>query len=258
MTHHFESSTGEQIGKLASDAGCASISDYYLQVSKGHVPGHTFVQKFGRNQDIGSAEETIWDAGGIFPYPSSASVIDIQSTNVNDAVAGSGAWAVDINGLDENWIEQTEQVALAGIATVQTTTTFIRVHRMTIRGPNGLQGVLTAEIASTVYSQIINGNNRTLQAAYTIPGDCDGYVIFGKVSASSGKDVSILFYTRMFGEVFVVAHAVELFSTNYDYFFKAPPRLPPKMDVEVRGVSSASGTKVSAIFDILLVKRNVQ
>ena len=41
------------------------VSDFYLNISKGLVPGHTIMSKFGQNDDIGTgAYEDIWDGGG--------------------------------------------------------------------------------------------------------------------------------------------------------------------------------------------------
>lgn len=236
--------------------GMVGIIDPFLRISAGDIPGVSFVTKFGYNPDIGTAEESIWDAGGLYKWIQTASVLDIQSTSVNDANAGTGAWTVTVQGLDSSGLELDEVVTLAGVATVQTTNQFSAVHRMFVNtaGSNdGAVGTITAEISGTVHASIDNGNNQTLMATYTVPSDKTGYIAFGKTSVSSGKDVTIKFYGRLPGGVPRVLHVVEINSANYDYFFKIPLPVPAGTEVEVRATSSASGTAVSAVFDIVLI-----
>ncbi len=44
-----------------------------LEIAKGNVPGHSTVNKFGRNTDIDTAaKEDIWDGGGLWVAPTQA------------------------------------------------------------------------------------------------------------------------------------------------------------------------------------------
>jgi hypothetical protein len=52
---------------------------YFVQVSRGLVDGHKRIFKFGHNPQIQNTEETIWDAGGIYAYPSSAVAMTVTS-----------------------------------------------------------------------------------------------------------------------------------------------------------------------------------
>jgi len=45
---------------------------FELQVARGDITGHTALFKYGYNPLIINVEETVWDAGGIYAYPTSA------------------------------------------------------------------------------------------------------------------------------------------------------------------------------------------
>lgn len=63
----------------------SSIAEFYLEVSKGSVPGHEYIAKFGENTDIDAGPEVIWDAGGDYDPPTSASIHNVTSTLAADA-----------------------------------------------------------------------------------------------------------------------------------------------------------------------------
>src|SRR6478736_1447214 len=93
-------------------AGSWSVSnngkteEFYLQVSRGQIPGHRSITRAGLNQDIDSgAYESLWDHGGLYVFPPSASVMTVSSSSTADAVAGTGARTVLVAGLDANYAE---------------------------------------------------------------------------------------------------------------------------------------------------------
>ena len=53
---------------------------FELQVSRNQIPYHKRVFKFGFNSDVDGTEETIWDVGGIYVYPSSAVAMTATTT----------------------------------------------------------------------------------------------------------------------------------------------------------------------------------
>ena len=68
--------------------------------------------KFGKNPDVGNTEETIWDAGGLYSWQSAAESLEILSSEVADAAAGTGARTVTVKGLDSNYELLSETVTL--------------------------------------------------------------------------------------------------------------------------------------------------
>ena len=68
--------------------------DYFFEVGRGNVPGHSFINQSGENPDIDTASgfEDVWDGGGTYVAPTTARLHDIASTSANDAgtVVSSG------------------------------------------------------------------------------------------------------------------------------------------------------------------------
>jgi hypothetical protein len=62
------------------------MRDFMLEVAKGNVPGHSHINKFGRNSDIDTATdpEDIWGAGGLWVPPTASRTHDIASSSAND------------------------------------------------------------------------------------------------------------------------------------------------------------------------------
>lgn len=115
------------------------------------------------------------------------------------------------------------------------------------------EGVITAKIGSTVHAQIIDGNNQSLMAVYTIPAGYTGLVIKGKASCWKGKEVEVNFRGRPIGGVFNLYHSFYIYEASYEYEFGVPLAIPEKTDIFVEAKSDIA-TKVSAVFDIILIK----
>jgi len=232
--------------------------DFFFEVASGNVNGHSSVNVFGHNLSISTAEEHLWEYGGTYTYSSTADITQIASDDASDTNT------VQIIGLDINHVKQIEDITLNGTNPV-TFTGFFRildvintsstnfVGNVSIIASSGTYTAGVPDTASTVRAYVNIGDNLSMMAMYTIPAGKTGYIVFGKTSVSSGKDVIVKFYGRTNGGVFMIRHIVDINSDNYDYFFKAPMKMPEKTDIEVRATSSAGGTSVSAAFDIILV-----
>ena len=70
--------------------------DFYLEVAKGNIPGHTHVNKFGHNAAVATGPEDVWAGGGIYAfYPITAQAMEISSSEAEDNDAtGTGAKTV--------------------------------------------------------------------------------------------------------------------------------------------------------------------
>jgi len=65
-------------------------------------------------------------------FPTTASVINIASDDVNDTIDGTGARTVTVFGCDINGVRLIETVAMNGVSTVQTTNLFFRVDNAVV------------------------------------------------------------------------------------------------------------------------------
>lgn len=232
--------------------------DFYFEVARGSINGHSSRHIFGRNPDVSTAYETVWNTGGTQTLLAAASTMSVVSTSANDTAAGTGVQSVEIHGLDANYEEQAVIVNLNGLTSVVTTETFIRVfqiHAHSVGSAGAAVGTITAKDTGAVtHISITAGQTTSLAAVYTIPANKTGYLYYGKMSSSAGKSVILRFSYILFATgVKEAAHIVDAYEHAYDYFFQAPIVLPEKTDLTVEAVSSASGTSISAGFSLILV-----
>lgn len=231
---------------------------FKTRVSMGKVVDARPVFVFGYNPDVQNAEETVWDHGGVYAYPASATQMTISSSN-----AGTNA-VVSIVGLGAGYVEQTELITLNGQTPVTTANSYLRINGMsaltgTVADSIYLgTGAVTSGVPATVYARIINGNNRTESGIYTVPADHELYLDRGNVS--HGSDASNAFITarlmfRLTGLLFQTAAKVALNNKFIDFVFDYPVLLPGGTDLETRAIcSKAQVNAVSTSFQGLLVR----
>ena len=226
----------------------------YLDVARGSISNSKIVHKFGANFDIDqiTTPETVWTAGGLYPWSSLATAQTIYciSTSASDTAV------LTIEGLDANYNEQIETVTLTGTTAVATSNTFIRVFRMTYEDGANV-GTITARVTSgtgTVVAQIDIGYAQTLMSVYTVPAGYTAYMVTTDCTIDSRKDCQILMYHRLFGKPFRIAHVAEA-TGHFRYDFYAPLRVPGKTDIDIR-IDNGSGndSRVTANFDLVLIK----
>ena len=106
---------------------------FELQVARGQITGHYRIHKFGFNPLINEAEETIWDVGGIYAYPSSA----VKMTATSTQGADDEDVQVTIQGLDADYNQLSETITLDGTGVAETNGFFLRVFRVFYRRVTG-------------------------------------------------------------------------------------------------------------------------
>jgi hypothetical protein len=234
---------------------------FRTRVSMGKVVDARSVFVFGFNPDVQNVEETVWDHGGVYAYPASATQMTISSSN-----AGTNA-VVSIVGLGAGYVEQTELITLNGQTPVTTANSYLRINGMsaltgTVADSIYLgAGVVTGGIPATVYARIINGNNRTEAGIYTVPAKHEFYFDHGTVS--HGSDSSNAFITarityRLPELLFQTGAKVTLNNMFIHFPFEYPLLLPAGTDIETRAIcSKAQLNAVSTSFQGLLVKTEI-
>jgi hypothetical protein len=236
-----------------------SFKDSPLSIAQGEVSGHSVVHKFGANFDIdnNSEPETVWTAGGLYPWSSLATAQTIYCISTDGADTGT----LEIQGLDANYELQSETVTLNGTTAVTTSNEYLRVYRMVYLDSADNAGIITARVTSgtgTVVAQVDAGFNQTLMAIYTVPADHTAYILCGDFSVQKNKDAQVMFYQRPVGGIFTIAHMAEVYESSYRYDFSAPLAMPEKTDLEVRADNvETNGTRVTSNFTMILVKNEV-
>ncbi len=228
-------------------------ANFLFDVARGAIPNAFTVHKFGANFDIdtGSTPETIWTAGGLYPW----SAFDDAETLYCLSTSASDTTTLHVEGLDANYELQSETVTLTGTTAVTTANTYKRVFRLAYDADNA--GTITARTESatgTIVAQIDVGYAQSLMALYTIPAGYTGFIVAGDMTINAFRDVQLKFFVRQFGKPFRIAHMAETRGL-YRYDFNAPLKITEKSDIDVRiDDVSLSNSRATANFDIVLLK----
>lgn len=244
------------MGNVSSISRTGKTEPFELQVARGQISYHSSLFKYGYNPLIINVNETIWDGGGIYTYPSSALAMTVTS-------AGAGTdegVKVLVMGLDADWNEVSQEVTLNGSGVATTTQTFRRVYRAYVSGSQAPTGNITIANGGTTYAQITSGENQTLMAVWTVPANHTFYLTRGTATHgtdTSGAYMTIRFMTRPSGGVFRTATKVDVTGAELVFPFDVPLKLEEKTDLEVRAICSKNqNNAVSATFEGILVRND--
>ena len=258
----------------ASPVSGSPAESFDLNVSKGKVVGIKGVNKFGRSTNVDSGVDTdIWDGANAsdtlatWTPPSSAVIHGISSSTGSDTSTGggTGAMTVKISGLTAWDVpEQSEEISLAGTASVLTNNAYVIIHRMQVltNGGTSINNGLLRAIGSTgnVTAQIIPGQGQTQMAIYGIPAGKHFHVsqYYASVNRSSPATVSVDSRlcvnvhpdTQLVG--YNVKHTLGLNtagSSHLDHRFKPYFTVTGPAIIKLQGTGSANDADVSAGFD---------
>lgn len=150
--------------------------DFYTAVGLGLVPGVRRVTALGNNPDVdqGTLPEDVWSVGGIYPWMTGATSLEVVSTSASDAAAGVGARTITIFGLDINYVEVNQTITLNGTTAVVVPTQIFRINSVLIMSA-GTTKVNVGDInvrdsgGGTVRAQVPAGYGISRQAIYTVP-----------------------------------------------------------------------------------------
>lgn len=242
-------------------------------VAGGYVPGVKFVNKFGYNPDIGTADvpEEIWGSGGIYTgFPATADIVEVFSSDANDDAGDTGARNVRLQGLktDESTEYEFEDIEMNGLTAVDSVNSWYRLNRFFIvpePGGDGAGSSGTNEGTITVRQKNTTSNimfalppnfGQSILACWSVPFDNDFYIdhIFCRMARSGNGAGSALvaLQTREWGsnawrsrEVYSITN-----SEGVEENFNFPIPIRGATDVRMRVLSvSANGTRISGGFN---------
>ena len=260
----------------ATDSGNLRVTDAEsgLAIAKGDVVGHTFIHKYGRSPDFDNTDGdvSIWDGaddGGTnemqYNYSTSAIIDSIVSSNAGDTQD------IEVQGLDTNYALVTQTITITGQTRKALDTSLIRVFRLVNVGSTDVAGnvycyentALTAGVptdTTKIRAMIVDGNNQTGMAIYTVPAGKTGYLRQWFASSSGAKKTTnylIKLKARPFGQVFNLKHSVSIADdAPYMHPYIEPQTFTEKTDVEMTAFATDTGitaASVSGGFDMVLV-----
>lgn len=257
-----------------ADAATVRAITEEVAIAGGLFTGYSIVNKFGTNADIdtGTVPEDVWEGGGAYTgFPDSTlEAVEVVSSSVNDASAGTGARTIRITGLDANYAVQSEVITLNGTTPVDSVNTYRRVHTATVltAGSGGVNaGVITVRHTTTTantFLSMVAGRNQTNCSGYTVPAGHTGYMrhltcAIRGVSGTPLTDTVAVegqIWTRTFGGVFRSRRPF-VSTTNFPLADEIYGGLvfTEKSDIILRiSATSADNTSVAAGYDLILVK----
>ena len=242
-------------GNLQNAGGAASN----IPIANGDLVGYTAVHKFGAlDGTVGTGWSTIWTAAEtsgqqLYPWPviGDASVVTVVSDSSSDTTN------VTLEGLDTNYAFQSETLTLTGTVAVTGTKTFHRVNRAYMSGTaTNVGNIEVTNAGDDVITEIKAERGQTLQAIYTIPADCTGFLSTVQMTSSKNQAVEVGIFVRPFGGAFRVSGGVFLFQNDHTIEYASPIKITEKSDIDIRAIGSSNGV-ISASFDLLIVDNSV-
>lgn len=249
----------------------AGQSDFFLNVAKGLIPGHSLIHKYGSVPNVDTNDDwvAVW-GGAKGPYlgfnATAAEIATVVSNNVNDASGGTGARTVTVSGLDADWLDQTETVTMNGTTPVDTVGSYIRLFRAYVEESGSgetnegeitiAQKVTTAVVFGTIEPEYGQSNI----CAYTIPANKTAYLYSWDASINGNANASLEVRSRRrkFGKSFRITEERTLLGAGTSYErrdYKLPKNsTPPKTDLIIEVNSDSNNNAASASFDLLLVE----
>ena len=151
--------------------------EWYTAIGLGLLsPDVRRVTALGNNPDTDAATvpEDVWTGGGVYPWLTAATSLEIVSSSASDTAAGVGARSVIINGLDINYVEQSDTMTMNGLTAVAVPRQYYRINNavvVTAGTSENNVGTITIRDSGggTTRGLISPGIGITKQAVYTVP-----------------------------------------------------------------------------------------
>jgi hypothetical protein len=143
------------------------------KATMGAIPNMTRAAAYGHTPTPAANTDT-WEGAGLYPFQSTATVLEILSASASDTAAGTGARTFTLNGLDANFNPQSEVLTMNGVTPVQSTKSYLRVNSLAIAsaGSGGVNaGDVTLRVTGAGATQAIARANYGFakSAIYTVP-----------------------------------------------------------------------------------------
>lgn len=257
-----------QIGTTGSShvAVQSDPRDFYFEIAQGNILGMSISNIVGTNPLVsGAGFEDIWRAGGFLQYPTANVTVELESLDVNDTAAGTGAQEITIRYMDDTYVEQTPVVVATNGGVVATgITDFFRPIEITATavgsgdqnaGTIRLQNTSTGDIYDQMDVQNGIGDNEGQNSHFTVPAGKTGYIIGFYEEINKNEDI-VFKVRRTDGAngIFRTLLTSNLYQDQFGLFFKAPADpLPEKTDIKIIGKSTNTTAIGTAFYQMILV-----
>lgn len=236
------------------------------------------ISSLGNNPDVdgGTLPETVWPLGGLYPYMTGATSLEVVSSSAQDSAAGTGAASISMVLLDVNYVASTVVISLNGTTPVAIPGSWFRINVAFVitkgSGASATRAVNAGDIsirnsgAGTVRGIIPAGKGITRQAVFTVDAGYTLQIISHYISLNRGTGggvgVSKYLTVANFAQTStgVGRSALDLSCDGEPYRHDGVPGIivPEKTDYEMQVVAvSSDNSDVTAAFLGILVRNDI-
>jgi hypothetical protein len=222
-----------------------------LQASIGRIPFVEAYNRSGFNPEISTNYEEVWETGGMQEYLSAAENVKVKSSSTADTLAGTGVRKTLVRGIDENFLNIEEEVAMNGSTPVETLKKFLRVFDLIVweTGSSLInQGVIDADsaVSNKSLNKIDTGNNSSRSVQFTVPQNKCFVLRKMGVFPEKKESAAILLRTADSDRIFRSSFFAKDWSHGHSEDFLPYIVFDPCSDVSVLAKNNAPGaTKIS-------------
>jgi hypothetical protein len=182
-------------------------TNFYVEVSKGRVPGHSMIHKFGHGS-IGTTTTPICNSG-VYQTPLAEVALEVLSDDAGDTLTGLGARTVFVEGLAFDGSIVTQTIPLNGLVAVPIPIPLWRLYRWWVLtsgtyattslgshiGALTIQGLGGGDVWSIIDLDP-HPHGQSEIGWYTIPKGFTGSLITMAIVIDSTKSADIMFLHR--------------------------------------------------------------
>ncbi|MFA7202814.1 MAG: hypothetical protein WC188_03785 [Candidatus Caldatribacteriota bacterium] len=245
-------------------------NDFYFEVARGNVDGFSALALTGVNAAVSDTED-VWNMGGAYTAGDAAAVIHVSSSSDADTTQ-----TVTITGLDANYDEITESIALAGQTETSGVKLFLRVNSFTIDGVAAgdvyayYDDDVTAGVPNTqakIQAKIEIGALAATNMFYTVPRNKNMYLTsfrYRSTGSTTKNDVILTLSRTLFGGAATIVQTIkytDLGTTNYiddKVDFVDQPILLPAKSYFKMSASLAGGTALNLTVEAKFIVEDVE
>ena len=226
----------------------------------GNTPGCRSRFVFGRNTDISTTFEDLWDGGGIYAwYPTVSVAVDCVSTDIRDTAGGEGARSITVEGLDFDFLRIGETINMDGTTPVVLVNNYRRLLKIVAfqAGSNLLNfGSIFCESVATQggisagdgvpsdddAQQMQPGNGSSLLAGWTVPDVETAVLVNGAYQTAKDAAAEVSLFAR-FNSVsdpaWFMVWIGETYQNSYTFGTATVVAFPARTDIRM---GAAEGT----------------
>ena len=253
--------------------GIDNPGNFYLEVAKGTVKGHSIIHKFGA-ATLTTALRVVSQTGA-YQTPLAAVLLEVVSDSAADGVGGIGARKVKIIGLNSSWEEIEQEIELNGVTPVAIPVAMIRLYRWFISESGSYADSTTSSHVGNISIQALGAGTvwdtipvspvptgQSVIGVYTVPIKKTGFLLSKKIFVDSSKAADIFFFQRPFandvtapykGTRRMIEREVGLAGTlPMDFVSPKGPFVGP-CDIGFIGSVSVGTAEASVEFELILV-----